>query len=64
MVRHRLIKLIRIKDKEKISKATREKQQITYKGISIRLSAELSATQQDSYSDLMEKSKVLQTSKA
>ena len=63
MVRHRLIKLIRIKDKENILKATREKQQITNKGLSIRLSAELSASQQDSYSDLMEKSKALQTRK-
>ena len=33
----------KIKDKEKILKATREKQQITYKGIPIRLSADFSA---------------------
>ena len=41
--RHILIKLSKIKHKEKILKAAREKQQITYKGIPIRLSADLSA---------------------
>ena len=41
--RHILIKLSKIKYKEKILKAAREKQQITYKGIPIRLTAELSA---------------------
>ena len=43
MLRHVLIKLSKIKCKEKILKATREKQQITYKGIPIRLTADLSA---------------------
>ena len=38
-----LIKLSKIKNKEKILKAAREKQQITYKGIPIRLTAVLSA---------------------
>ena len=38
-----LIKLSKIKYKEKILKAAREKQQITYKGIPIRLTADLSA---------------------
>ena len=41
--RHILIKLSKIKYKEKILKATREKQQITYKGIPIRLTAGLSS---------------------
>ena len=41
--RHILIKLSKFKYKEKILKATREKQQITYKGIPIRLTADLSA---------------------
>ena len=41
--RHILIKLKKFKDKEKMLKATREKQQITYKGIPIRLSADVSA---------------------
>ena len=41
--RHIVIKLSKIKYKEKLSKAAREKQQITYKGIPIRLTADLSA---------------------
>ena len=41
--RHILIKLSKITYKEKILKAAREKQQITYKGISVRLTADLSA---------------------
>ena len=40
---HILIKVSKIKYKEKILKTAREKQQITYKGIRIRLTAELSA---------------------
>ena len=43
MQRHILIKLSKVKYKEKILKAAREKQQITYKGIPIRLTADLSA---------------------
>ena len=42
-LRHILIKLSKIKNKDKILKAAREKQQITYKGIPIRLTADLSA---------------------
>ena len=41
--RHVLLKLSKIKYKEKILKAAREKQQITSKGIPIRLTADLSA---------------------
>ena len=41
--RHIFIKLSKIKYKEKILKAAREKQQITHKGIPIRLTADLSA---------------------
>ena len=41
--RHILIKQSKIKYKEKILKAAREKQQIAYKGIPIRLTADLSA---------------------
>ena len=43
MPKHILIKLSKIKCKEKILKAAREKQQITYKGIPRRLTADLSA---------------------
>ena len=41
--RCRVIKLTKIKDKEKLLKATREKRQITYKGTPIRLIADFSA---------------------
>ena len=41
--RHILIKQTKIEFKEKILKAPREKQKITYKGIPIRLSADFSA---------------------
>ena len=43
MPRHILIKLSKIKYKEKILKAAREKQQITHNGIPRRLTADLSA---------------------
>ena len=43
MSRHILIKLLKIKYKEKVLKATREKQELTYKGIPIRLTADVSA---------------------
>ena len=41
--RHILIKLSKIKYEEKILKAAKEKQQITHKGIPIRLTADFSA---------------------
>ena len=41
--RHLVIKLTKIKDKEKLLKAIREKRQITYKGTPIRLIADFSA---------------------
>ena len=41
-LRHKLIKLTKIKDKEKILRAAREKKQIIHKGIPIRLSADFS----------------------
>ena len=43
MPRHTLIKLTKTKHKERILKAAREKQQVTYKGNHIRLTADLSA---------------------
>ena len=62
MPRHILVKLSKIKYKESKLKATREKQQITYKGIPIRLTADLSAETlqarrewQDIFSDEREK---------
>ena len=43
MPRHILIKLIKTKHKERILKAVRDKQQVTYKGNLIHLTANLSA---------------------
>ena len=40
---HIVIKVAKIKDKEKLLKAAREKRQVTYKGTPIRLTAEFSA---------------------
>ena len=40
--RHIIIKLLKIKDKEIIIRAAREKETVTYKGVSIRLSADFS----------------------
>ena len=40
--RHIIIKMSMFKDKEKILKAAREKQRVTYKGVAIRLSADFS----------------------
>ena len=42
ILRHIVIKLTKIKDRDKILKPTRVKQQITYKGTPIRLSADFS----------------------
>ena len=43
MLRHILIKLTKTKHKERILKAAREKQQVTYKGNPILFTADLSA---------------------
>ena len=43
MARHILIKFTKIKHKERILKAAREKQQVTYKGNPIHLTCHLSA---------------------
>ena len=40
--RHIIIKLPKIKDKERILKATRQKESVTYKRVPIRLSADFS----------------------
>ena len=40
--RHILIKLMKIKHKEQILKAAREKQQVIHKGIPIKITADLS----------------------
>ena len=40
--RHFIITLAKIKDKERILKAAREKETVTYKGVPIKLSADIS----------------------
>ena len=40
--RHIIVTLPKIKDKERILKASREKERVTYKGVPIRLSADFS----------------------
>ena len=40
--RHIIIKMPKVKDKERILEAARERQRVTYKGVSIRLSADFS----------------------
>ena len=40
--RHNLIKLPKLKDKERILEATRGKETVTYKGVPIRLSVDFS----------------------
>ena len=40
--RHNIIKMPKVKDKKRILKAAKEKQQVTYKGAPIRLSADFS----------------------
>ena len=50
--RHILIKLTKTKHKERMFKAAREKQQVTYKGNPTRLTADLSAENLQSRSDI------------
>ena len=40
--RHIIIKMLKVKDKERILKAEREKQIVTYKGVPIRLATDFS----------------------
>ena len=42
LLRHIIIKMPKVKDKERILKAAREKHNVTYKGVPIRLSADFS----------------------
>ena len=44
--RHIIITLFKIKDKERILKAAREKETVTYRGVPIRLSTDLKETLQ------------------
>ena len=40
--RHIIIKMSKVKDKERILKAAKEKQRVPYKGVPVRLSADFS----------------------
>ena len=40
--RHILIKMLKVKDKERILKASREKKLVTYRGVPLRLSVDFS----------------------
>ena len=59
MSSHILIKLIKTKHKERILKAAREKQQVTYKGNPKRLTADLSAETQQARREWQDIFKVL-----
>ena len=61
--RHILIKLTKIKHKEQILKAAREKQQITHKGIPIRITADLSIETLQARSERQDKLKVMKENK-
>ena len=63
--RHIVVKMPKVKDKERILKAAREKKQITYRGVPIGLSADFSKETLQARRDWQEifkvmKSKVLQ----
>ena len=57
-----IIKMPKVKGKERILKATREKQSVTYKGIPIRLSADFSKETLQARTDWQEVFKVMNTS--
>ena len=59
MPRHILIKLTKIKHKERILKAAREKQQVTYKGNPICITADLSTETQQARREWQDIFKVL-----
>ena len=59
--RHIIIKMPKVKDKERTLKAAREKQIITYKGVPIRLSADLSKEILQSRRDWQEMFKVMRS---
>ena len=59
--RHIIIKLLKVKDKERILKAAREKQSVTYKGVPIRLTAGFSKETLQVRRDWQEVFKVLKS---
>ena len=59
--RHIIIKMPKVKDKERILKAAREKQRVTYKGVPIRLSADFSKETLQARRDWQEVFKVMKS---
>ena len=59
--RHIMIKMPKVKDKERILKAAREKKLVTYKGVLIRLSADFSKETLEARRDWKEISKVMKS---
>ena len=59
--RHNTIKIPKIKDKERILKAAREKQRVTYKGVPIRLPADFSKEALQARRDWQEVFKVMKS---
>ena len=59
--RHIIIKMSKIKDKERILKATRKRQRVTYKAVPIRLSADFSKETLQSRRDLQEVFKLMKS---
>ena len=59
--RHIIIKMPKVKDKEVILKSAREKQIVTYKGVSIRLSADFSKETLQARRDWQEVFKVMKS---
>ena len=59
--RHIIIKMPKVKDKERILKAAREKQRVTYKGGSIKLSADFSKETLQARRDWQEIFKVIKS---
>ena len=57
--RHIIIKMPKVKEKENILKAAREKQRVTYKGVPIRLSADFSKETLQARRDWQEVFKVM-----
>ena len=59
--RHIIIKMPKIKDKERILKAAREKQFMTYRGVPIRLSADFSKETLQARRDWQEMFKIMKS---
>ena len=59
--RHIIIKMPKVKDKERILKAARENQRITYRGVAVRLSADFSKETLQARRDWQETFKVMKS---